>query len=159
MDTHDIDKFMKMSIGDISQLPIKKLNEFQTVFENMAAKAILARQWLSGALLLKYSPLINEKRETKAQPYGDITIKDQGYVVIESRPLACEWDKTKLKKYADRIRESGGNPEDYMDISYTISEHRYFSLADDVRSSLNEICSLKPGKESITIEKCGGDHD
>lgn len=159
MDTQEIDKFMKTSIGEIADLPIDKLSELQNAFERLVIRAEMARQWLTGALMLKYSPQINEKREANRQPYGEIKIRDHGYLITENRPLSCEWDKAKLKKYAERIRESGGNPEDYIDISYTVSEQRYFSLVDDVRENLNKLCTLKPCQSQITIEKCEGNHE
>lgn len=151
----ELEKFAKMSLQEISELPIERLAALQKGFETLIVHADMARQGLNGALRLKYSPLINEKRDKRSQPYGEIRIKDENYTIIENRPLVGEWDSSKLKKYAERIKDSGGNPEDFVDITYNVSEKRYLSLSDEVRRSLNEICVLRPCQSIISIKKNG----
>ena len=65
--------------------------------------------------------------------------------------MVLEWQKDKLKEYAKRIAANGGNPEDYMDIDYTISEEKYCSLSDEARKSLNAAGNIRPGCAVITL--------
>lgn len=152
-----IKKIYETSTGDLAALPIDKLADLQSKIETLIAQADNVRKWLNGALMLKYSPLINEKRDRLQQPYGEIKLHDEGYEIIEDRPMLLTWDEQKLREYAARITANGANPEDYMDISYTVSEQKYNSLSSEVRKILNEAGNIRQARSSILIVKLGED--
>lgn len=151
--TNIIYEISSKPIGELAELPVAELAEMQKEVETLIALADNVRKWLNGALMLKYSTLINEKRTKTNRPYGEISFPDNGYIVTEDRPLVLEWQKDKLKEYAKRIADNGGNPEDYMDIDYTISEKKYCSLSDEARKSLNTAGNIRPGCAVITLAK------
>lgn len=151
--TNIIYEIASKPIGELAELPAAELAEMQKEVETLIALADNVRKWLNGALMLKYSTQINEKRTKTNRPYGEISFPDNGYIVTEDRPLVLEWQKDKLKEYAKRIAANGANPEDYMDIDYTISEKKYCSLSDEARKSLNAAGNIRPGCAVITLAK------
>lgn len=151
--TNIIYEIASKPISELAELPVAELAEMQKEVETLIALADNVRKWLNGALMLKYSTLINEKRTKTNRPYGEISFPDNGYIVTVDRPLVLEWQKDKLKEYAKRIAANGGNPEDYMDIDYTISEKKYCSLSDEARKSLNTARNIRPGCAVITLAK------
>nr|QIM10471.1 hypothetical protein PlAlph_3630 [uncultured Alphaproteobacteria bacterium] len=151
--TNIIYEIASKPIGELAELPAAELTEMQKEVETLIALADNVRKWLNGALMLKYSTQINEERTKTNRPYGEISFSDNEYIVTEDRPLVLEWQKDKLKEYAKRIAANGGNPEDYMDIDYTISEKKYCSLSDEARKSLNTAGNIRPGCTVITLAK------
>lgn len=149
--TNIIYEIASKPIGELAELPAAKLAEMQKEVETLIALADNVRKWLNGALILKYSTQINEKRMKTNRPYGEIRFSDNEYIVTEDRPMLLEWQKDKLKEYAKRIAANGGNPEDYMDINFTISEKKYASLSSEVRKSLNAAGNIRPGCAVITL--------
>lgn len=109
------------------------------------------RKWLNGALMLKYRDRLDAKRRELGRTFGEIRLQEDGLEITEDRPMVLEWQKDKLKEYAKRIAANGGNPEDYMDIDYTISEEKYCSLSDEARKSLNAAGNIRPGCTVITL--------
>ena len=109
------------------------------------------RKWLNGALMLKYRDRLDAKRRELGRTFGEIRLQEDGLEITEDRPMVLEWQKDKLKEYAKRIAANGGNPEDYMDIDYTISEKKYCSLGDEARKSLNAAGNIRPGCTVITL--------
>lgn len=151
--TNIIYEIASKPIGELAELPAAELAEMQKEVETLIALADNVRKWLNGALMLKYSTQINEKRTKTNRSYGKISFPDNGYIVTEDRPMLLEWQKDKLKEYAARIAANDGNPEDYMDIRYTISEKKYCSLSDEARKSLNAAGTIRPGRAVITLAK------
>lgn len=151
--TNIIYEIASKPIGELAELPAAELAEMQKEVETLIALADNVRKWLNGALMLKYNTQINEKRAKTNRPYGEISFTDNEYIVTEDRPLVLEWQKDRLKEYAKRIAANGGNPEDYMDIDYTISEKKYCSLSDEARKSLNAAGNIRPGCAVITLTK------
>ena len=149
--TNIIYEIASKPISELAELPAAELAKMQKEVETLIALADNVRKWLNGALMLKYSTHINEKRAKTNCPYGEISFTDNEYIVTEDRPLVLEWQKDKLKEYAKRIAANGGNPEDYMDIDYTISEEKYCSLSDEARKSLNAAGNIRPGCAVITL--------
>lgn len=141
----------KIPISELAEKSATELAKMQKEVETLIAQTDNVRKWLNGALMLKYSTQINEKRTKTNRPYGEISFHDNGYIVTEDRPMVLEWQKDKLKEYAKRIAANGGNPEDYMDIDYTISEKKYCSLSDEARKSLNAAGNIRPGCAVITL--------
>ena len=151
--TNIIYEIASKPIGELAELPAAELAEMQKEVETLIALADNVRKWLNGALMLKYNTQINEERTKTNRPYGEISFSDNEYIVTEDRPLVLEWQKDKLKEYAKHIAANGGNPEDYMDIDYTISEKKYCSLSDEARKSLNTAGNIRPGCTVITLVK------
>lgn len=149
--TNIIYEIASKPIGELAKLPTAKLAEMQKEVETLIVLADNVRKWLNGALMLKYNTQINEKRTKTNRPYGEISFSDNEYIVTEDRPMLLEWQKDKLKEYAKRIAANGANPEDYMDIDYTISEKKYCSLSDEARKSLNAAGNIRPGCAVITL--------
>lgn len=149
--TNIIYEIASKPIGELAELPAAKLAEMQKEVETLIVLADNVRKWLNGALMLKYSTQINEKRTKTNRSYGEISFSDNEYIVTEDRPMLLEWQKDKLKEYAKRIAANGGNPEDYMDINFTISEKKYTSLSSEVRKSLNAAGNIRPGCAVITL--------
>lgn len=88
--TNIIYEISSKPIGELAELPVAELAEMQREVETLIALADNVRKWLNGALMLKYSSLINEKRAKTNRPYGEISLPDNGYIVTEDRPMLLE---------------------------------------------------------------------
>lgn len=141
----------RMPIGELVEKPAAELAAIQKQIETLIVQADNVRKWLNGALQLKYGSRLDARRRELKRPYGEICLNEDGLQIVEDRPMVLEWQKDKLKEYAKRIAANGGNPEDYMDIDYTISEKKYCSLSDEARKSLNAAGNIRPGCAVITL--------
>lgn len=146
-------------IGDLADKPVAELADMQNQVELLIAQADNVRKWLNGALCLKYGDIFKEKREKFNRPFDEISFCDQGMVVTEDRPMLLQWQEDKLREYAARISANGGNPDDYMDIAYTISEKKYQKLSDEARRSLNAAGKICTGRTVISISPAGERHE
>lgn len=151
--TNIIYEISSKPIGELAELPAAELAEMQKEVETLIALADNVRKWLNGALQLKYRDRFDARRREQGRTFGEIRLQEDGVEITENRPLVLEWQKDKLKEYAKRIADNGGNPEDYMDIDYTISEKKYCSLSDEARKSLNTAGNIRPGCAVITLAK------
>ncbi len=149
--TNIIYEIASKPISELAELPAAELAEMQKEVETLIALADNVRKWLNGALMLKYRDRLDAKRRELGRTFGEIRLQEDGLEITEDWPMVLEWQKDKLKEYAKRIAANGGNPEDYMDIDYTISEKKYCSLSDEARKSLNAAGNIRPGCAVITL--------
>lgn len=76
--TNIIYEIASKPISELAELPVAELAEMQKEVETLIALADNVRKWLNGALMLKYSTLINEKRTKTNRPYGEISFPTMG---------------------------------------------------------------------------------
>lgn len=141
----------RMPIGELAEKPAAELAAIQKQIEALIVQADNIRKWLNGALQLKYGSRLDARRRELKRPYGEICLNEDGLQIVEDRPMLLVWQEEKLREYAARIAANGGNPEDYMDINFTISEKKYASLSSEVRKSLNAAGNIRPGKAIINL--------
>ncbi len=154
-----LNEISQTPIGDLAEKSVTELADMQSQIELLIAQADNVRKWLNGALCLKYGDIFKEKREKLNRPFGEISFCDHGITITEDRPMLLQWQEDKLREYAARITANGGNPDDYMDITYTISEKKYQKLSDEARKSLNAAGKICTGRTIITIHPTGNEHE
>lgn len=49
-------------------------------------------------------------------------------------PASIEWNQEKLKEIFDLIKKHGDNPEDYIDLHYSVSETKYNNFPEHIKN-------------------------
>ncbi len=80
-------------------------------------------------------------------------IDDHGQTVKCEVKRIVEWDQAKLRQLARNIAASGDIPEQYMTISYKVSETNYNSWPAPLRQQFEGARSVRPAKPSFRLEQ------
>ncbi|MDX1950292.1 MAG: hypothetical protein SFT90_07345 [Rickettsiales bacterium] len=146
------------SIAALAMYPPADLQRLkQQASENLTNAKNIA-EWIDAAILEKYSKRLESSRQSLGKTHGVINLEDDGYIIIEDLPKKIDWDQNKLSVIYQNLESAGDKPEQYIDISYNISEKKYSSWPEIIRERFSEARELKNGKAKIFI-KAGGSHE
>lgn len=139
-------------IGDIAALPNEQLVNLCNEADEQIRKAKLIKEWLDGAINLKYQHQAEQQRQQQDKPFGTIRIEDGSFVVICDVPKKAEWDQLELAKIAHAIHEAGDDPSEYVEVSYRVAERKYTAWPEHIRKSFDKARTLKAGKPTYVIK-------
>ena len=120
-----LDTLDQQPIGDIIALPAEDLVQLQAEVEERFRKAKQLRDWFNGSLIQKYEHRAQTERLAANKDSGTVRFQDGCVTVIADMPKRVEWDQAALAAMAERIRASGDNPTDYLEIAFSVPERRY----------------------------------
>lgn len=139
-------------IGQLSELPPKELVTLVAEAEEALRQAKLMKDWLDGAVLLKYENKAQEARQQKGTETGTVNFEDDGFKVTATLPKKVSWNQVKLKQAVKTIEENGDNPEEYVETSYKIAESKYKAWPEHIRKFFEEARTLSVGKQTFKIQ-------
>lgn len=96
---------------------------------------------------------IFQQIKDQVKPEGSTTIKQDGYKIVVTFPMRVSWDEELLRQIADRIRDAGDDPEQYIQYKLAVPESKYKAFPGAVRRIFEPARTIKPGKRSIKIEE------
>lgn len=143
-------------IGELAALPPAELKMLMEDADALMKKAKLIREWLDGAVNLKYQTRIDAQRQAQDKPYGVVHIEDDGHTVTCDLPKKPEWDQAQLAVIAQNIQASGDNAAEYVETSYKISERKYGAWPEHIRQAFEKARTVRAGKPTYTIKPIEG---
>jgi hypothetical protein len=150
----------KMTLEQVSNIPIGELSEFtadqlislQSQATENLDKAKRLKEWIDSAITLKYQNQALSARNSQSKSTGTIHFNDGNFKVTSIVSKKIEWDQAKLKEAVSEIKESGDNIEEYVAISYKVSEAKYNAWPEHIKKFFRSARLLKLGKENFKIE-------
>lgn len=146
-----LDAFMRMQIGEIAALPAEQLALLQADIEDALRVAKTSRDWLDGALAIKYGDTAAAARQAAGKDTGTVRFSDGTVTVIADLPKRVDWDQAQLAALADRIRAEGENPADYVDITFKVPERKYGAWPSSIRSAFESARTVRAGKPTFNL--------
>ena len=153
----DLPEIEIMKTQEVGRLPSMKLLQLQKQANMQLVKAKSLKSKLTSALNLKFKDQAKLLLAQDNKDFGTIHFKE-GFVHIKSEiKKTVKWDQAKLETMAQRIRESGGDPTEYIDISYKVSESKYKSWPSHLREAFAAARTVKDGSHTFELSDIEGD--
>lgn len=146
-----LDAIRTMPIGEIAALPADVLALLQDDADAALKRAKTLKDWLDGAVALKFDERAREARAALAKDTGTVRFTDGAITIVADLPKKVEWDQGKLAALVETIRASGENPTEYIEISISVSERAYGAWPDAIRRAFEPARTLKTGKPTFRL--------
>lgn len=146
-----LDNLNQQPIGAIIALPADDLAPLQVEVEEHFRKARQLRDWFNGALIQKYEHRAQTERLTANKDSGTVRFQDGKVTVIADAPKRVEWDQVALAAMAERIRASGDNPADYLEITFSVPERRFSAWPPAMRDGFAGARTLRIGRQTFSL--------
>ena len=148
-----------MTLDELSNLSAGDLLSLQ-----MQAKAYLDRtkslkEWIDGAVALKYEQRAKLMRQDLGKDTGSVNFEDEGIRITADLPKRPAWDQKKLAVIADRIREAGDDPSEFIEIAYKVAERKYTAWPKALQETFADARTLKTGKPTFKLQNLADDMD
>ncbi len=146
-----LDDALSLPINELMNLAPSDLKKLQDKSNEQLKKSKEIKEWIDGAIMMKYDEIIKQVRQRENKLTGSIKFDDSGVQITSEFPKRVSWDQKELSKIADNISSNGGNPDEYMDISYKIEERKYNAWPEKLKNIFVKARTLKIGKPTITL--------
>lgn len=140
-----------MPVGDIAGLPADQLALPQEEADETLRFAKLARDWLDGALALKYGDTAATARHAAGKDTGTVRFDDGAVTVVAELPKKVDWDQAQLAALVERIRAEGDDPTEYVDIAFKVPERKFAAWPNAIRAAFEAARTVRVGKPSFRL--------
>ena len=152
-----LEAFMRMPIGEIAALTAEQLALLQADIEEAQRVAKASRDWLDGALSIRYADQATITRRDAGKDTGIVRFADGTITIIADLPKKVDWDQSQLAALVERIRTDGENPAQYVDIAIKVPERKYSAWPDGIRASFEPARTVRVGALKVTLKAQGAD--
>ena len=139
-------------IGETVALPAELLALLQQEAATALKAAKAMADWLDGAIALRFAERAQALRREAGKDTGTIHFEDDGVSVEADLPKKVEWDQALLAALVERIRASGEDPAQYVDIAFKVPERKYSAWPDSIRDAFAPARTVKTGKPTFHLE-------
>ncbi|WP_096701355.1 hypothetical protein [Magnetospirillum sp. 15-1] len=143
---------MTMAVGEIAALPADMLILLQEEAEEALRRAKMQKDWLDGVLDRRYATIAAEMRSRDGKDTGTVRFDDGGITVVADLPKKVEWDQEQLAATVERIRASGDDPAEYVDLAFKVPERKYGAWPAHIRTAFEAARTVKTGKPTFTLK-------
>lgn len=149
----NLEQVPKTPVAELSNLPIDNLAILQKQAHQNLEQAKRLKDWIDGAISLKYQNQVQIVRQGQGRITGTIHLDDGDFKITSTIPKKVDWNQQKLRIAITRIKESGENPYEYVEASYKISETKFNAWPEHIQKVFRDARFLKLGKETFKIEE------
>jgi hypothetical protein len=153
--TITLDALRHMAVGDIAALPAEELARLQADAEAALRDAKTLRDWLDGAIALKYGDRAVQARHEAGKDTGTVRFADGPVTVVSELPKRVDWDQGKLAELVERIRAEGDDPDAYVDVSLKVPERKYTAWPPAIRRAFETARRVRTGKPTFRLVRDG----
>ena len=141
--------FLQMPVGDLVDLPADQLALLQEDVDDNLRRAKLAKDWLDGALALKYGERAAALRREAGKDAGTVRLADGAVAIVADLPKKVEWDQAQLTALVERIRAGGEDPADYILTRLEVAERAFAAWPESIRGLFAPARTVRTGKPSF----------
>lgn len=103
------------------------------------------------AIDMRYALQAKALRLAQGKDTGVVHFDDGNVRVTADLPKKVEWDQKQLAGLVARIAAAGDNPAEFVETSYRVSETKYQSWQESLRSQFTPARTVKVGKASYRL--------
>lgn len=144
------------SVAEMTGLPAKDLLQLQFAATKALQKAKDLKDWIDGAIALKYESQAKTLRSQLGKDTGTVHFEEDGIRITSDLPKKPVWDQKQLAEIAGRIAAEGDDPSEYLDISYKVAERKYTAWPENLRTVFAPARTLKTGKATFKLAAADG---
>ena len=135
-----------LTIAELTEMSAAELLHLQHFTHESYGQAQRAKDWIDGAIALKYGDRDQQLRQQLGKDTGVIHFEDDGVKVTVNLPKKPKWDQKQLAAVATRMWSQGQDPTELIDISYRISERKYCNWPEPLKMDFASARTLGTGK-------------
>ena len=149
--TITLDALRHLAVGDIAALPAEELARLQDEADTALRAAKSLRDWLDGAIALRYADQATTVRHQAGKDTGTVRFTDGAVTIVSDLPKRVDWDQDRLAELVERIRAEGDDPRDYVDVSFKVPERKYTAWPPAIREAFQSARTVRTGKPTFRL--------
>jgi len=149
--TPDINDLINLPVSEIALLSPDLLAVLQREIDAAAKQMKAVTTRFNAALEVRYAARAAEERHVSGKDTGTVRFEDGDFTIVADLPKRVDWDQDRLAAMVERIRISGDNPAQYVDIAIKVPERKYSAWPDAIRKDFEPARTVRTGALSVTL--------
>ena len=151
------DDLPSLSTAEIAALPVELLAILQREIDERLKRDKAAKTRFDSALAVRYATRAAEERQAAGKDTGTVRFDDGDFTVVADLPKRVDWDQAQLGDVVERIRASGDDPAQYVDVAFKVPERKYAAWPEAIRQGFEPARTVRPGTLKVEILAQGAD--
>lgn len=147
----ELQAIINMPMSELSAKSGEALLALVDEAEALMEQARVLREWLESAIACKYVYKATSLRGELQQEFGLVQFEDGQVKVTSEVPRAVTWDQKKLNAIARLIREQGEDPEELMEVQYSVSDARFDQWPEVIQNSFRPALTIRQGRPNYRL--------
>lgn len=146
-----IEEALTMPAGDLALRSAVEFYHLKLDVAEVLAAARDCANHIDRALALKYADTAHECRLRVGKDSGVIHLNDDRVRITADLPKQVEWDQKKLAEVVERIRASGEDASEFVEIQYRVDERKYNAWPHSLQAAFAPARTFKTGKPAFRL--------
>lgn len=138
--------------SSVTELDIETIGILLEDAKALSAAATKVSRALQGEVEERFKKDIQFAYAAKGDDTGTIKIPVGAWTVEVNRPKKVEWDQKELQTVYQSIKDSGGDPNDFMEVNLVVTEKAYGAWTESTQRKFASARTVTPGNVSIKIK-------
>lgn len=142
--------------SEIARLPIDQLALLQAELRQQMEHLHTCKSRLDAGLHHRLGEQAQAARVAAGKDTGTVRLIDGPVTVVADLPKRVEWDQSHLRAIVQRIRDTGDDPDQYVQTSLKVSERAYSAWPQPLRTVFEPARTVHTGKPAYALSLADG---
>lgn len=147
--------FMDLSAQAIRDLPLDNVAALQRFIAEAKSELATLASMVQAGLELRYADQAKAQLLAQGQGTGTTHIQDAGYDITVEIGKEVKWEPKGLTELVAKIEATGGDPREYVEIKYSVSEAKFKSWPQTLRAPFEALRTVTPKAPKFVLRRVG----
>ena len=146
---------LELSAQVIRDLPLENVAELQRFIAQAKSDLATLATMVQAGLELRYADQAKAQLLAKGQDTGTTHLQDAGYDVTVEIGKDVRYEAKGLAELVAKIEATGGDPREYVEIKYSVSEAKFKAWPQTLRAPFEALRTVTPKAPKFILRRAG----
>ena len=147
--------FLDLSAQVIRDLPLENVAALQRFIAEAKSELTTLAAMVQTGLEMRYADAAKAQLLAKGQDTGTTHIQDDGFDITVEIGKDVKWEPKGLTELVAKIEATGGDPREYVEIKYSVSEAKFKAWPQTLRAPFEALRTVTPKAPKFVLRQAG----
>lgn len=147
--------FLDLSAQVIRDLPLENVAALQRFISDAKSELATLSNMVQAGLELRYADEARAQLMAKGQDTGTTHILDAGFDITVEIGKDVKYEPKGLTDLVAKIKATGGDPSEYVEIKYSVSEAKFKAWPQTLRAPFEALRTVTPKAPKFVLRRAG----
>ncbi len=145
--------FLDLSAQVIRDLPLENVSALQRFISDAKSELGTLSAMVQSGLEMRYADAARAQLLAKGQDTGTTHLQDAGYDVTVEIGKDVKYEAKGLAELVAKIEATGGDPREYVEIKYSVSEAKFKAWPQTLRAPFEALRTVTPKAPKFVLRR------
>ena len=147
--------YLDLSATVIRDLPLENVAALQRFITEAKSELATLAAMVQTGLELRYADAAKAQLFAKGQDTGTTHIQDGDFDITVEIGKDVKWEPKGLTELVAKIEATGGDPREYVEIKYSVSEAKFKAWPQTLRAPFEALRTVTPKAPKFVLRRAG----